>query len=59
MARAKREYSKDDQGGVCRNLRFHAPGAGVVVLVRGHIVNMKYVFPSFYLHWGMDRTGLV
>ena len=59
MDRAKREYSKDGQGGVCRNFRFHAPGAGVVVLGCGHIVNMKYVFPSSYLHWGMDRTGLV
>ena len=32
-------------------------GAGVLVLWRGHIVNMQYFFSSSGLHFGMDQTN--
>ena len=42
----------DDQGRVYQNCKilFNYPGAGVLVLGRGHIVNMQYIYPPSCLH---------
>ena len=38
-------------------VNFMTPRAGILVLGRGHIVNMQY-FSSSCLHYGMDKTKL-
>ena len=38
-------------------LYFIAPGARVLVLGRGQLVNMQYFFSSFCLHLGMDQAN--